>query len=65
MMNIFSRFGLFILFVALGFYAGNINSTLLGVDLTAASTGIVNLVKIGFWMIGLSILFNIKEVFDR
>lgn len=63
-MNKLTYFGGFMLFVSLGFYAGDINSTLLGVDLTTASDNLVNLFKIGFWAIGLGILFSMKEVFN-
>lgn len=62
-MNKLIYFGGFMLFVSLGFYAGDINSSLLGVDLTNASDSIVNLFKISFWAIGLGILFSMKEVF--
>lgn len=51
-------FGVFILMVALGLYAGNINSTLLGIDLTTASQEVVNLFKIGFWSIGVAMLYK-------
>lgn len=63
-MNNMMRFGAFVLLVSLGFYAGEINSTLLGVDLTTASQEIVNLFKIGFWAVGLGVLFNLSEVFN-
>jgi len=63
-MNKLIYFGGFMLFVSLGFYAGSINSSLLGVDLTTASDSLVNLFKIGFWSIGLGILFSMKEVFN-
>jgi hypothetical protein len=56
-------FGGFIIFITLGFYAGSINSSLFGVDLTSASDSIVNLFKIGFWAVGLGILFSMSEVF--
>jgi hypothetical protein len=51
-----TAFGSFLLVTTLGFYAGNINSSLLGIDLTSASTEIVNLFKIGLWVIALGIL---------
>jgi len=57
-MNTLTRYGAFLFFVSLGFYAGNINSTLLGIDLTAASNEVVNLFKICFWCIGIGVLFG-------
>lgn len=63
-MNRLIRFGVFMLLVSLGFYAGQINSSLLGVDLTTASESLVNLFKIGFWALALGVLFGMKEVFN-
>jgi len=50
--------------MGLGFYAGNINSSLLGVDLSTASDSLVNLFKIGFWSIGVGMLYKMSEVFE-
>lgn len=63
-MNNMMRFGAFVLLVTMGFYAGEINSSLLGVNLTTASQEVVNLFKIGFWAVGLGVLFNLSEVFN-
>lgn len=63
-MNKLIYFGGFILFISLGFYAGEINSSLLGLDLTTASDSLVDLFRIGFWAIGLGVLFSMKEVFN-
>jgi hypothetical protein len=63
-MNRLQVFGVFVAFVGLGFYAGNINSSLLGIDLTTAETEIVNLFKISMWAIGFGFLFKMKEVFQ-
>lgn len=63
-MNKLIYFGGFIAFVTLGFYAGEINSSLLGINLTTASQEIVDLFRISFWAVGLGILFSMKEVFN-
>lgn len=63
-MNKLIYFGGFLFFITLGFYAGNINSSLLGIDLTTASDEVVNLFKIAFWAVGLGVLFSMKEVFS-
>lgn len=57
-------FGLFIILSAIGLYAGNINSSLLGIDLTTASQEVVNLVKIGFWSIAISMLYKAGVMAD-
>jgi hypothetical protein len=62
-MNNLMRFGAFVLLISLGFYAGDLNSSLLGIDLTNASSELVSLFRIGFWSIGLGVLFNLSEVF--
>lgn len=61
-MNRLMLFGLFIIFISLGFYSPSLNTSLLGVDLTTASNSLVNLFRIGFWALGLGFLFMIKEV---
>ncbi len=63
-MNRLTWFGAFMIFMGLGFYAGNINSSLLGVDLSTASDSLVNLFKIGFWSIGVGMLYKMSEVFE-
>jgi hypothetical protein len=64
-MNKVMKFGVFILLISLGFYAGDINSSLLGVDLTSASQEIVSLFRIGFWALGLGVLISFEGVFVR
>ena len=55
-------FSAFIIFVALGSYVPNINSSLLGIDLTTASDSIVNLVKIGVWGLGFSwLIYGVRS----
>ncbi|MGQ4876147.1 MAG: hypothetical protein ACP6IY_18935 [Promethearchaeia archaeon] len=49
------------LFFALAFYVQNINSTLLGINLTAADNSIVELIRmcfigLGIWCLGKSIV---------
>lgn len=58
MTNKLVYFGVFTLLVTLGFYAGNINSSLLGIDLTSASKEIVNLFKIGLWMVAFGVFYG-------
>lgn len=63
-MNQLIRFGAFIGLITLGFIAGDINSSLLGIDLSSASSEVVSLVKICFWALGLGVLFEMKGVFQ-
>lgn len=63
-MNTLLRFGGFIILISLGFYAGDLNSSLLGVDLTTASEELVGLFRIGFWALGLGVLYGMSEVFQ-
>lgn len=61
-MNRLQFFGAFVIFTSLGFYAPSINSGLLGIDLTTASSEIVSLFRIGLWAVGIGFLLMIREV---
>jgi len=61
-MNRLQLFGAFIIFISLGFYAPEINSSLLGVDLSTASNSLVSLFRIGLWAVGIGFLLMIREV---
>jgi hypothetical protein len=52
------HFSLFVIIVALGSYVGNINSSLLGIDLTTADESVVGLIRIGVYGLGFSVLLR-------
>lgn len=55
-------FGVFIFVMFMGSYAGQINSTLIGIDMTQAGSNQVSLLRISFYSIGLGWLYyGVKE----